>query len=55
MAEPRLLKLQSPAYGEPIFYKWPLINTVIYTFVYNLSLIVDFFYYLFKKRIFLIK
>ena len=30
MAEPRLLKLQSPAYGEPIFYKWPLINTVKY-------------------------
>ena len=30
MAEPRLLKLQSPAYGEPIFYEWPLINTVKY-------------------------
>ena len=28
MAEPRVLKLQSPAYGEPIYYKWPLVNTV---------------------------
>lgn len=27
MAEPRLLKLQSPAYGDPIFYKWPLVIT----------------------------
>ena len=31
MAEPRLLKLQSPAYGEAIFYKWPLTNTVYIT------------------------
>lgn len=27
MAEPRMLKLQSPAYGDPVFYKWPLIVT----------------------------
>uniref|UniRef100_T2M8S1 Histone-lysine N-methyltransferase, H3 lysine-79 specific n=1 Tax=Hydra vulgaris TaxID=6087 RepID=T2M8S1_HYDVU len=27
MAEPKVLKLYSPAYGEPIYYKWPLALT----------------------------